>query len=318
MTGLVLTSRFGFAQDVEERMLKWSEGMGPRFISWNAAALITYELTLPDVWSRKLIKAIPSRKPEVSTGHWNDVYTPADDKFRMKWPRQGTEVILEVTKVSRGGVYLTTEEVAPHGEELAQIVINDQVFYRAGHLTIPDRLDTGVDMRQRPSGPLPKPDNGGKKEDADKENQEENDPVEVIGDKMSEFDLGALERDLLEYDFNEAEDGGANEMPVLMTPSLFKSPTSPRLACLPWSLDPRLKHTMDELLRVAFLRTLPKKEWERYRSKLERKTDEAWTLVALMESSSVLIRRYGTRDDSGIESANQARSDRKIDGVHYI
>ena len=43
-----------------------------------------------------------------------------------------------------------------------------------------------------------------------KKNQEEDDPMEDKSDKMSEFDLGALERDLLEYDFNEVEDGGAN------------------------------------------------------------------------------------------------------------
>ena len=43
--------------------------------------------------------------------------------------------------------------------------------------------------------------------------------MEGKGKKMSEFDLGALERDLLEYDFNEAESGGTNETPVLMTPT---------------------------------------------------------------------------------------------------
>ena len=101
VTGPVLSPRFGATQDVEERMLKWSEGMRPRFINWNAAALLTYELTFPDVWSRKLIKAIPSRKPEVSAGHWNDVYTPADDNSRLKWPRRETVVILEVAKESR-------------------------------------------------------------------------------------------------------------------------------------------------------------------------------------------------------------------------
>ena len=41
--------------------------------------------------------------------------------------------------------------------------------------------------------------------------------MEGRGDKVCEFDLGALERDLLEYDFNETQDGGMNETLVLMT-----------------------------------------------------------------------------------------------------
>ena len=40
--------------------------MESRFISWNAAALHMFDFTFPDIWSRKKIKAIPSRKPEVS------------------------------------------------------------------------------------------------------------------------------------------------------------------------------------------------------------------------------------------------------------
>ena len=79
----------------------------------------------------------------------------------------------------------------------------------------------------------------GKKEDASKENHGEDDPMDGRGAKMSEFDLRALERDLLEYDFIETEDGWTNETLVLMTPSSFLSPTKePRLACLPWSLGP--------------------------------------------------------------------------------
>ena len=34
-------------------------------------------------------------------------------------------------------------------------------------------------------------------------------PIEGKGNKVSEIDLGALERDLLEYDYNETEGGGA-------------------------------------------------------------------------------------------------------------
>ena len=42
-----------------------------------------------------------------------------------------------------------------------------------------------------------------KEGDANKENQGEDDPQEGKSNKVSEFDLGALERDLLEHDFNE-------------------------------------------------------------------------------------------------------------------
>ena len=62
VTGPVLAPRIGAAKDVEERMLKWDEGMKPHFISWNAAALHTFEFTFPDAWIRKMIKAIPSRR----------------------------------------------------------------------------------------------------------------------------------------------------------------------------------------------------------------------------------------------------------------
>ena len=132
MTGPVLAPRIEAAQDAVERMLKWSEGMEPRFISWNAAAIHTFEFTFPDLCSRKMIEAMPSRKPEVSAGHWNYVYTPADDKSRLKWPRRETVVMRKVARESRGGIYLTIEEMAPHGEEPGEIVISDQVFYQAG------------------------------------------------------------------------------------------------------------------------------------------------------------------------------------------
>ena len=59
-------------------------------------------------------------------------------------------------------------------------------------------------------------------------------------DKVSEIDLGALERDLLEYDLSEAEDGGANETLMMMTPSHLcrPPPKNPQHACLPWSQCP--------------------------------------------------------------------------------
>ena len=92
--------------------------------------------------------------------------------------------------------------------------------------------DSGVDTVQGPSGPEPKPDDERKNQDANKENQGEHDTMEGKGDKKSEIDLGTLERDLLEYDFNEAEDRGADETLMLMTLSSFLSPTTEQPARL--------------------------------------------------------------------------------------
>ena len=178
---------------------------------------------------------------------------------------------------------------------------------------IPAWPDSGLIMRQGPSGHGPRSDHGEKEGDANKENQRNDDPMEGKGDKMSEFDLGALERDLLEYDFNEAEGGGANDMLVLMTPSSFMSPTKEP----PPSLSPvesmslaeahqrrgeskllsesPLRRIIVESMRVAFLGTFPEEEWKQYPSELERKTGEAWTRVAFMESTLSIIRRYGTQ-----------------------
>ena len=203
--------------------------------------------------------------------------------------------------------------MAPYGEEPVEIVKNDQVFYQAGDLMTQVWPDSGVDMRQGSSGPGLKPNDGGKDGDANKENQGEDDTIEGKGDKMSKVDLASLERDLLEYGFNETEDGGTNEMPMLMAPSSFMSPTNeppaslspvesrspieahqgrgaPKLLCE----SPR-RRRMDESLRVAFLSTLTEEEWERYQSELERKTGETWTRVAFMECTWAVIRRYGTQ-----------------------
>ena len=95
----------------------------------------------------------PSRKPEVSTGVWNDVYTPADDLSRLKWSGEVKVVILEVAKECRGGTYITVDDLAPHGEESVEFLVNDELFYHAGNLTVPARPDSGMDMRQGPSGP---------------------------------------------------------------------------------------------------------------------------------------------------------------------
>ena len=56
-----------------------------RFISWDSAALHIFVLFFPVIWSLEQIKAIPSRKSEVSAGHWNYVYSPADEKSRLNF-----------------------------------------------------------------------------------------------------------------------------------------------------------------------------------------------------------------------------------------
>ena len=132
VTSPVIAPRIGAARDAEKRMLKWSEGMEPRFISWNIAAAHTFDFSFPDTWSRKKIKALPSRRPEVSAEMWNEVYTPIDDLSRLKWSGDVTVVMLEVAKESRGGSYITIEDLAPHGEESVEFLVNDELFYHTG------------------------------------------------------------------------------------------------------------------------------------------------------------------------------------------
>ena len=67
-------------------------------------------------------------------------------------------VMLEVAKECRGGSYITTGDLAPHGEESVEFLVNDELFYHAEDLTVPARPDSGIDTRQGPSGPEPKPD----------------------------------------------------------------------------------------------------------------------------------------------------------------
>ena len=43
VTSPVIAPRNGAARDAEKRMLKWSEGLEPRFISWNVAAAHTFD-----------------------------------------------------------------------------------------------------------------------------------------------------------------------------------------------------------------------------------------------------------------------------------
>ena len=289
-------------------MLKWSEGMEPRFISWNVAAMHTFDFTFPDAWSRKKIKASPSRKPEVSTEVWNDVYTPVDDLSRLKWSGEAKVVILEVAKECRGSTYITVDDLAPHGDESVEFLGNDELFYHAGNLTVPARPESGMDMRQGPSGPKTKPDTN----DEERMDQDD-DRMEGKGEKSGELDLGALERDLLEYQFSEDDAGEVDGNLLLMTPSSFMSPTKEAPASLspvePISLamdyrkrdlqkllhvSPR-RRKIEENMKVSFLSTLPEEEWERYQSELERETGVTWNRVTFMERTWDVIRRCGTQ-----------------------
>ena len=142
--------------------------------------------------------------------------------------------------------------------------------------------------------------------------QDDDDIGEKI-EKPGETDLGALERDLLEYQFSEDDDGEVDGSLLLMTPPSFMSPTKEASADLS-PVDPisqarecrnrdpqRLLHEsprrrkIEESRRVSFLSTLPEEEWERYQSELEIKTGAIWNRVNFMESSWDVIRRYGTQ-----------------------
>ena len=223
VTSPIIAPRIGALRDAEKRMLKWSEGMEPRFISWKVAAAHTFDFTFPDTWSRKKIKAPPSRRPEVSAEMWNEVYAPTDDLSRLRWSGDVKVVMLEVAKECRGGSYITIEVLAPHGEESVEFLVNDELFYHAGEMTVPARPDSGIDTRQGPSGPKPKPD-----ENDDELMDQDDDDIGGKTEKPGETDLGMLERDLLEYRFSEDDDGEVDGSLLLMTPSSFMSPTKQR------------------------------------------------------------------------------------------
>ena len=128
------------------------------------------------------------------------------------------------------------------------------------------------------------------------------------------MDLGALERDLLKYQFSEDDDiGEVDETLLLMTPSSFMPPAKEAPASLspvdPFylALDSRRRdaqkllhesprrRSIDETLRVSFLGTLSEEKWERYQSELQRKTGVTCNRVAFMEKIWDVIRRYGTQ-----------------------
>ena len=63
VTSPVVAPRIGAARDVEKIMQKWSEGMDPRFISWNVAAMHTFDsVSLMHAAERKL-KRHPRENP---------------------------------------------------------------------------------------------------------------------------------------------------------------------------------------------------------------------------------------------------------------
>ena len=115
---------------------------------------------------------------------------------------------------------MTVEELAPYGDESVELLVNDELFYHARELTVPARTDSGIDMQQGPSRPGPRPDtNNGEQMDQDDGH------MEGKGNKSNGLDLGALERDLLEYQFSEDDDGDFDGNLLLMTPLSFMSPT---------------------------------------------------------------------------------------------
>ena len=107
------------------------------------------------------------------------------------------------------------------------------MFYHAGDLTVPARPDSGIDMRQGPSGPGPKPDSND-----DELMDQDDDYMEEKGEKSGGMDLGALERDLLKYQFSEDDDGEVDGNLLLMTPASFMSPTKEA----PTSLSPWIQY----------------------------------------------------------------------------
>ena len=63
--------------------------------------------------------------------------------------------------------------------------MNDELFYHARDLTVPD---SGMDMRQNPSGPGPRPDTSD-----DEQMDQDDDHKEGKGEKLNGLDLGTLE-----------------------------------------------------------------------------------------------------------------------------
>ena len=200
------------------------------------------------------------------------------------------------------------DDLAPHGEESVEFLVDEELFYNAGDLTVPARPVSGMDMRQGPLGPKPKPD-----ANDDELMDQDDDHMEGKGEKSCGEDLGALERDLLEYQFSEDDDGEVDGNLLLMTRSSFMSPTKEAPANLspvdPISLamdyrrrdlqkllhESSRRRKIEENMRVSILSTLPEEDWERYQSELERETGVTWNRVTFMERTWDVIRGYGTQ-----------------------
>ena len=127
--------------------------------------------------------------PGVFVDVWNDVYTPADNWSRLKWPGEVKVILLEMTKECRGGTYMTIDELAPYADESVEFLVNDEFIHHAGDLTVPARPDSGIDMRQGPSGTGPRPDMND-----DEQMDQGDDLMEGKEEKSNGLDLGALER----------------------------------------------------------------------------------------------------------------------------
>ena len=56
----------------------------------------TFDFSFPDSWSRKKIKSPTSRKPGDSSDVWNNVYRPADDWSRLKWPGEAKMIFVGI------------------------------------------------------------------------------------------------------------------------------------------------------------------------------------------------------------------------------
>ena len=71
------------------------------------------------------VKAPPFRKPWVSADLWNNLYTPADDWSRLQRPGEVKVILLELSRECRGGIYMSVDELAPHGDESVDFLVND-------------------------------------------------------------------------------------------------------------------------------------------------------------------------------------------------
>ena len=128
--------------------------------------------------------------------------------------------------LGRGCTYKTVDELAPHGDEPVEFLVNDDFFHHPVDLTVQARPDSGMDVRQGHSGPEPRPETND-----NVQMEKDNNHNEGKGDKSIGLDLGALEKYLLEYQFSEV-DGKVDGNILLMTPSSFTSPTKKELASL--------------------------------------------------------------------------------------